>query len=974
MKNNLSQALLGCGMFFCSIGGASAQLYSFENKEIPAGWEISEGEMSVSDLRHKLGKYALEINWKKGSRISMVAPDALGEASKSGSGGLATWIYNEYPIDEVIIFSFLNAEGQEVCQLPFKMNFKGWRCIWSRFRVDMNMSGKARIHSMVMQMPDFEKGGTIYMDHLEFSKNVSWQKMSDLHYTVNHKDFSLIHNFIGYRNTFPDLTNINVKPDQKQAVSIIENRLTEWYLGDKASKNNPLMKLRIEADKAFVQKGLKEASAINIRYNADNTAAGEGLYPMYAPSEIDGEKVRTFRSINQNVLLPLALDYRTNEKQQSLDKALFIYDWFYDQGWADGSGMGTLCFEKLRSAGYFHSFFLLKDHLTPEKYERELATLKWLTMFGVCYEPHNYAGEVADNLRALALPKLIYALSLKDSKEREAAMSAYTNYMNNSLAFAPGFYGTIKADYSGYHHRGPYNSAYYPHALYAASLVAYLLHDTPYALSESSMNNLKQALLTFRFFSANLAVPSATTGRFPNQQQVLHQLLPAFAYVALSSDQPDTELIGALKLIYSNNQSEVKDYLKDVDANLTYTAGLGEVTCLLRALAAETPAEKTPQGSLFMPYSGLMVMKNGEHHFNMKGFSKYIWDYESSSNENLYGRYISYGQIEHFNLQNGKKSFHGAHKNFDWNYIPGTTSKVLPKEILSSKNSNPRHRSFSDESFLTGVAVSKQTALFSFKLHDISYDKTFGANKTVVAFDDILLCLGSDIRTADTQHPIVTTLLQTPDRVSAKYRSKKGSILSDESGLLYVVKGAEPQVRENSELTVAYIDHGSNPQQASYQYFIVPENAHKEAKKLLSDKNPIRVLMQNSSAHIVEHADNKVIYAAIFDAEKQFEEMLVQQVNIPLSYILESLDQQSLRLSFCEPDMRRATRKTMDNLTEEDVIQQEKPFMTEFVLTGNYTVKNANKEPQVRYENGVTRISIETVRGENYQLELIANQ
>lgn len=48
----------------------------------------------------------------------------------------------------------------------------------------------------------------------------------------------------------------------------------------------------------------------------------------------------------------------------------------------------------------------------------------------------------------------------------------------------------------------------HPHALYAGALIAYLLHDTPYALSETTLHNLKQGLLTFRFFCAGLEVPA----------------------------------------------------------------------------------------------------------------------------------------------------------------------------------------------------------------------------------------------------------------------------------------------------------------------------------------------------------------------------------------------------------------------------------------------------------------------------------
>lgn len=41
---------------------------------------------------------------------------------------------------------------------------------------------------------------------------------------------------------------------------------------------------------------------------------------MGAPSTIDGIEAKKFRTINENILLPLALDYRKNKNAQSLKK------------------------------------------------------------------------------------------------------------------------------------------------------------------------------------------------------------------------------------------------------------------------------------------------------------------------------------------------------------------------------------------------------------------------------------------------------------------------------------------------------------------------------------------------------------------------------------------------------------------------------------------------------------------------------
>jgi lyase catalytic len=945
-----------------------AQVYSFENKKVPGEWRVENGKLEVSRLKYKEGKQSLKVSWNENTIVHFTGTEVLNIASRSVNGGITAWIYNEMPVTEYMYFSFADEAGKEVCRLPFLMNFKGWRCVWAKFREDMLMQPETVVASCAIMLPKNVKKGTIYLDYVEFTPTVSWQKMSDAQYKVNQRDYSLIHDFIGYRNTFPDLTKVVVGDDNKKGIEIIKNRLTEWYLGNHSDDNHPMVKIRKKGEIGFIRKGLKIAENIHIRYDAEGTAMGEGLFPLYF-SKVGVTNVATFPDINKYVLLPLALDYRKNKSNKSLEKALYIYDWFHDQGWADGSGMGTLCFEKLRSAGYFHSFFLLKDNLSEDRLERELKALKWFTMFGACYQKPKHSGEVADNLRALALPKLIYALSLTDSVEQQVAMSAFCSYMNNALDFAPGFFGTIKADYSGYHHRGPYNSAYYPHALYAASLVAYLLHDTPYALSETSLIHLKQALLTFRFFSANLSVPAGTVGRFPRGQQVLQELLPAFAYVAQSFPETDVELTAAFKRLVHRNPDVVKSFMAEVNSDLTYTNSVGEAEVMIRLLQMDVKEEPAPEGSLFMPYSGLLVVKNKDYHINVKGFSKYIWDYESSVSENLYGRYLSYGQVETFHFGKNTRSFYPANPAFDWNFLPGTTSIVLPVTELGSKKNG--HRNFSDETFLCGVSATGQRAMFSMRLHDLKYDDSFRANKSVFVMDDIILCLGSDIRNTDKQHRTVTTLFQSPMPQKVKIENRGGGVLlNDNSGLLYAVKGCDPKIRKNDSFAIAYIDHTAAPDRAKYQYYMITNGDEQLAAYLLSEDTPIQILRQDDEAHIVKVKDKNITYGAIFNKDQSFDSLLVKSVNIPLSYIIEGGNKDITKVFFSEPDMRRTSRTNMDGLSEEDVIEEERAFETELVLNGMYDVYSPVTPLKVQYKDGNTFVRVSTIRGNNYMFNI----
>lgn len=962
-------------LLFLILPTLSAQVYSFEDKRIPDKWQIDKGVLEISSKRYKLGQHSLQVKWEKGSILQLGDPAGICEATKSRNGGMNVWLYNEYPLNDSLHFVFKDREGTELCRLPFWMGFKGWRTVWAKFQNDMQMAPSGKIDHAEIQFPRHDEGGQIFIDLLEFTPTVSWQNMTDAHYTVNRTDFSLIPNILVYRRAAPEVDTV-IHADREQILRI-NRRLTNWYLGSgTVESDGDWLKTRGEAEKEFIQRGKRAAQKINIYYEEDGTPIGKPLFPMGAPATIDGIKVDKFRDINERILLPLALDFRKNKQRESLQKAISIYDWFHDQGWADGSGMGTLTFEKLRSSGYFHSFYLLKEHLGNEVFARELHTLHWMSMFGSCYQLSPHTGEVADNLRALALPKLIYALSLPDDREKEIALTAFKHYMDNALSIAPGFYGTIKADFSGYHHRGVYNSAYYPHALYAGALIAYLLHDTPYALSASTLSNLKQGLLTFRFFCANLDIPAGTTGRFPGGQQVLQTLLPAFAYTALSFDVPDSELVAAFRQIVDTrgNRQPIIDYVSNVNSNLAYTSTVGEVELMHRMLSLPAKKEKAVTGTLFMPYSGLFVAKDERIHFNIKGYSRYVWDFESSATENLLGRYLSYGHIEYFDLRGKNRSFIPDEKEYDWNYISGTTAKVLPDELLRDKGgAKSSHRNFSDETFLAGVHATDDIGMFSFRMHDINYDPEFRANKSVFIFKDFLVCIGSDITNKDQMHPTVTTVFQSFGTKENIVFHNEGAIVSDRS-LMYAVKeGTVKNIQQGKQL-ISYIDHGKAPENASYLYFILKKRNMEAAKRLLSADSPIRIISQDNDAHIIFHVQKKVWSAALFNEEKEYNDLVVKKSNIPLSYVAQQNDNHNYRLSICEPDMRRSSHAHMGLLTEEEVVEQEKAHLTKITLNGIFNVVlDSNKsalEVAHNIDKNETEIIFTTIQGKNYSFDI----
>lgn len=95
-------------------------------------------------------------------------------------------------------------------------------------------------------------------------------------------------------------------------------------------------------------------------------------------------------------------------------------------------------------------------------------------------------------------------------------------------------------------------------------------------------------------------------------QQILETLLPAFAYTALSFKEPDKELTAAFKRILESteNQQAITEYISNVNSNLAYTSTVGEIELVTQLASSSIAKEKPVTGTLFMPYSGLLVVKD----------------------------------------------------------------------------------------------------------------------------------------------------------------------------------------------------------------------------------------------------------------------------------------------------------------------------------------------------------------------------
>ena len=236
---------------------------------------------------------------------------------------------------------------------------------------------------------------------------------------------------------------------------------------------------------------------------------------------------------------------------ERFERIIKVLDYLEDQGWADGSALGSVDHEMNRDlAGFMHALFLLKDAFstTPARKQKLLdliKTAKWYCEFGEVYQENfEFAGTTADRMITIMLYRLMVVLVMpaetpEQQEERQQDMNALKRWMDNALAINKGFGGMIKPDYTSFHHKAFYAGAYSPQALHTAAQVQYLLEGTDFELSSESKTNLRKALEVLRMAAAKYSTPVSVNGRFPAyNNEVLIKILPAFAYISVSHPTP----------------------------------------------------------------------------------------------------------------------------------------------------------------------------------------------------------------------------------------------------------------------------------------------------------------------------------------------------------------------------------------------------------------------------------------------------
>ncbi len=624
------------------------------------------------------------------------------------------------------------------------------------------------------------------------------------------------------------------------------------------------------------------------------------------------EEFSVYSTILQQYLLALAYGYTVNAPDSPYYKNptvlkcyLDCLDYLYGRGVRDGmtfhynenrmnmegapkpeGGAGNLVKMELRMGAFCQSVLLMEPYFrNTDTFKRTRALVRHLEMLGKTsghvryYDPFTNPDEFkyraqSDAIQNYGDTTLVSALLESNGKRRSEMLLDAKRVFTDSLKVIPGWADTIKPDFTGYHHRGIYGNAYTGGFIPQAAFGVYVLDGTHYAVDPESVANVRELIKTYRLYCQKYSMPFGIRGRMPvNTDNINRQVFPGILIYASALGLNNAEMKGIFKRLWS---------LDDVTLEFLFFGGRGKIFrgmyCLdmLEQLETETIVpEEDPNGFWYKPYGGLAIHRRADWMAAVKGYSKYIWDYENGGKlENIYGQYFSHGSLTIFargNPVNDIDSGYNLNEGWDWYRMPGTTAVHFP--IKSRKTLE--HRQFSPESFLGGVSADGQNGAVGMVLNQ----KKFGdgtrinlkAHKSVFFVDDFILMLGSNISGGDGKHAVETTLFQSFLPTGSDFGLSK-SALADvagnryyvpEAGKLKLFKGIQKSYLDNGKTpttgkyAVAWFDHGRTPKDAGYEAGIGVRGAAK--------KN-YEVVRKDNGLHQVRFPDEGLIGYLFFEA------------------------------------------------------------------------------------------------------------
>lgn len=914
------------------------EMETLNDWRVDSPMDVKRGSIGLDNFLYKHGTHSLYWDWYQTNSLVLDREIGFQPADSTGKdtylSTFVVWVYNETPLDDHITFQF-GKDNEVNCSFDFYLHFKGWRAAWVAFERDMQGRPQPEMNRMRVLAPSKAEKGRLYFDHIILStpSDSRYQTPDYQSPQVNAATNSHWLQLLKYSRTEPDIAVDSVLTDREKAdMRTIENKLLSSLRGQRETPVNARTVARLQ----------KKVDAYNIRIK-DNKVSGRPLW-FVRFTEVyerffDGWRqwYSGIQSLDNyfSLMLDVARAYQRAADEDCRTQLAELFMRLYlhaeEQGIADGSGLGTIHHSGYSFRQYYPALHLMKETLIANgKQESAMRSMQWYAVTGEVLATPQAPGMDMDAFNTTAPGRLSSVLMMDDSPRKLAYFKSFVRWIDNGLQPSIGLTGAFKSDGAVMHHCNNY-PAYGIGGIDGASLMVYLLSGTGFRVSESGHDNLKRAMLTMRFYSNTKQWPVSISGRHPRGTEALQP--GPYALMALSGTPDgrqalDREMAAAyLRLVRYDSPTD--DYSR-------------------RFAAAGIEPEDDPQGNVTVNYGCLNVHRRQQWMAAAHGFSRYLWAAEHYIGANYYGRYLSHGSLfiqtgpENELITNATSAYRQV--GWDWNSIPGTTAIHLPIELLKANILNVDAFSgyeemlHSDEAFAGGLSQSGENGLFAMKLHEHDkYNGSLRAHKSVFFFDDMIVCLGSDIENTNAEHPTRTTLYQNAldsdsdltwkdgkrmeGLKSARLTSKGQSLVDKVRTGYYVAPGQQLSLSRRMQYSrdqakdtltwglfaLAWLEHGNAPSAAGYEYAVFPETTPERMKRMADDmKRPstawYEVIRKDSNLHAVADRRTRTTGYAVFEANPPIDDRLIASVDKPCLMMVRENEKEYV-LTVADPDL-----------------------------------------------------------------------
>lgn len=907
---NIIKFLFTNTILLAVILSVGAQEYSFE-EGVPQEMSVSHGRLDTTSMHYKVGTKSLL--WTTDA-LSTLEIAFAGPIQLQSSKAFYTQLYVPAITNDTLVMEWLyNGSVKRTAYLL--CNYRGWREVQRSFGEFQNPQA-VYVNALRMTLHP-ASDGTRYLclDATNMLRESDNNYIPGIMWVLDYELFSNNAEPLSFYANRPDLPITTPTPDELADLETIRT---------KSKKNNEYNVAQALLAKNWVNNN------ISVKYNTDGTIVGTVID--------NGAQALTYSALEQTLL---RLRVLAAGKEQGIEDMALAFDNYMnlllDQGLADGGNFIVASNSYTKPQKYMAALLPILPACSPQQRDELVKLCRWIIQYGCMY--YSEDDWLYKNNSDIIYLFIDYYVTLAawcaNDAEAVRELRAVQRYMDRAMTYTPGGLNILKPDGTGFHHSMHYNNYMYAYQTFNTALCK--LAHTTFEVTRGCYERFAKAVLAVY----TMASPSnADTRYFSNTLCGRRPFEDGGIWVRFKKNE-FINLINA-----GNAYPDMQQYLK------------GAYNYFMQSTLYDVPLVSY-EGFHAFNWSPIGVHRHKNWVATMHAPTARCNGSEIYPSTNRFGRYQAHGVLD-IMYQGPSAQINGYPNSstgggYDWNVIPGATTVHYKrwKEMMPMQNSSQYFNQLTQSSNFSGACPLGQYGVWA---SDFDQRDTYGGKscfeathlsfkKSVFVFDSVLVCLGSDINaygnypderlTATnlyqqliddnvlTENPIVDGTQQnfeTTQNLSGK--TAHWIITPNHTGYFIPAGNDEVHVFYDNQTTPkqdgsdadaptttakaakAYINHGSKPAKARYEFVVVPNASTQQMNDIASQYNEqkaYKVLYQTDTCHAVKR--DSVTGYTFFAPAYNLKDGIVMSTTHQHLLVDEKVSEHMHRLAICNPNL-----------------------------------------------------------------------